>query len=481
MAIEKIRKMKLEISPAAALQLAVSAGVILLSLVLGYLALVRWRLKVNLLSGYESYAAGDLENARKRMEAALSWKPDHTGARELLAKIQCDINLLNEAEANYQQLIGQGYAPPQVRVGLGVVYLKRADKADPKDAAPLLKRAYECFEGAGGIPESAIGLGHCDLLQAERLGDPSDPRRYEAAIRRFRKIREEMNARKEYRAQCTPWGLVDYYAGLGKALAASPAAEDQQAALEAFRCWVQLAGRAAIPRANRLAMETRNLEGRTYSLQEITSLKPQMMALRRESELWKTYRDAYAELKEPWLQFTLALAKAFLEAGVDAEYENLVRELLTGGGFDNRLDVYRFEAAMRSREVIRGEGAKNLETLVSKASAAYRSLLGQSLIRDESSRPIRALAHNGWGWMEAWLGSYNSNEAKLREAQTQFTEAVKLYPDDYVFNRNLCVVLRRLRRPDREIQPYLEKARAAPKEEGLAEDFARFERYITAP
>jgi len=481
MAIEKVRKTKLEISPAAALQLGISAGLVVLSLILGYFALVRWRLKENLLSGYASYGAGDLENARKRMEAALSWKPDHAGARELLAKIQCDVNLLDEAEANYRRLLEQGYTFPRIRAGLGVVYLKRADKADPKEAASYLRQARESFEAAGGIPEAAIGLGHCDLLQAERLGNPSDPRRYEAAIQRFRKIREEMNARKEYRAECTRWGLVDYYAGLGKALAASPAAEDQQAALEAFRCWVQLAGRAAVPRASRLALETRRYEGRNFTLQEMTAIKPEVMNLRRESELWKTHRDTFGELKEPWLQFTLALAKAFLDSGLESDYEGLVRELVTGGGFENRLDVYLFDAALRSRKVLQGEAAASLETLVAKASAAYRTLLAQNLIRDESARPLRALAHNGLGWMEAWLGSYNSNETKLREAQAQFLEAVKLYPDDYVFNRNLCVVLRRLRRPDREIQPYLDKARSAPREGVLAEDFARFEQYMTAP
>jgi tetratricopeptide (TPR) repeat protein len=480
MAIDKIRKKKIEISPLATIQFGISSVLVVLSLVFGYLAFVKWRFKVNLVSGYESFDTNELEAARNNLKTALSWKPDHRGARELLAKIQCDTNQLDESLANYSRLLELGYAEPQVHAGLGAVFLKKADKAaDAKEVAPLLKQARDYFEKAAGVAEGAVGLGHCDLLQAERQGVASDLKRFDAALQRFRKIREELNAKPDYRARCSSAGVVDFYAGLGKALSASAVPEDHRAASAAFRAWYQLGRRAVTPMCNILAVETRRFDGRTYSQQEMMALKPEAQALRREMDAWKLQKDAYRDVKEPWLQYTLALAKAFLDAGSDAEYENLIRELGAGAGFENRLDVFLFDAGSRTARVLRDEAAPNLDQYVQKTSLSYKALLSQSAIKDESAKLVRALAYNNMGWMEAWSGSWSVNEQRLKEAQIQLTEAVKLFPDDYIFNRNLCVVLRRLRRPDREVQPYLDKAKAAPKG-ALEEDFVRFEQYMGA-
>ncbi len=477
MAIEKVKKRKIEISPAAAAQMGISGALIVLSIIFGYIAFVKWRFKENLVSGYENFDSNDLENARKDLEDALRWKADHAGARELLAKIQCDIGQMDAAEANYNRLLDQGYAPPQVHAGLGVVFLKKADKAEAKDAAGPLKQARDCFERASGVPEAAIGLGHCDILQAERLGAPADPKRFSAALQRFRKIRDDMNARQDYRALISRWGVADYFSGLGKALAASEAPEERKEAASAFRSWNQMARRSPIPMGNFLAMETRRYEERAFTLQEMTGLKAEAMALRRETELWKIQKEAFGALKEPWLYYTLALSKAFLDAGVEAEYEGLVRELINTQGFENRLDIFLFDASMRTRRVLRDEAAGNLEQQVFKNSQSYKALLSQGVIKDESAKIPRALAHNNLGWMEAWLGSYTGSDGKLGEARNQFLDAVKIFPEDYVYNRNLCVVFKRLRRPEKEYLQYLEKAKAAPKA-ALAEDFARFEQYM---
>lgn len=478
MAIEKVKKTKIEISPLATLQFAVAGVLLVLSLVLGYLAFVKWRFKVNLVSGYESFDSNELESAKSSLKAALDWKPDHRGARELLAKLQCDSNMFEESEANYEKLLAQGHAEPQVHAGLGVVYLKKADKAtDAKDMASFLKQARECFERASAVPEGAIGLGHCDLFQGERLTPATDARRFDSAIQRFRKIREEMNSKADYRAGCSLAGIVDYYAGLGKALAATRTPEDNKAASAAFRAWYQIGRRNPTPMGNILAVETRRFEDRTYSLQEMAAMKPEALALRREMDLWRTQKEAFREVKEPWLHFTLALARAFMAAGSDPDYETLVRELLSGSGFENRLDVYLFDASTRTAQVLKDEAAPNADQRVQKTALAYRALLNQAVLKDEAVKEIRGIALNNLGWMEAWSGSFNASEQKLKEAQVQLAEAVKLFPDDYVFNRNLCVVLRRLRRPEKEIQPYLEKAKAAPKG-SLAEDFSRFEQYM---
>ncbi len=478
MAIEKIKKTKIEISKAAAVQMAISAALAVLSIILGYMAFVKWRFKANLVSGYESYDSNDLEGGRKGMEAALSWRPDHVGARELLAKIYCDTNVLDRAEENYNRILAQGADRPEIFVGLGVLYVKKADKAEAKEVPQLLRQARDYFERAGGIPEAAIGLGHCDLLEAERLSAADNPRRYEAAIRRFKKLREDMAARQDYRASCSRWGLIDYYAGLGKALSASDAPEDLAAASAAFRSCYQMVRRWPLPMANILLMEARRFHEKSYERTEMLAMKKEALDLRREMELWKNaaLKDAYAEVKDPWLQYTMALAKAFLWAGEENDYDALVREV-TGGLFENRPEPYLFNCAQRTRWALKDESAKETEARLQKAAAAYKALLGQAMFKEERAKAWRAAAHNNLGWILAWLGSYNGNETTLREARAQLEEAVKIFPGDYVFNRNLCVVLRRLRRPEKEFLPYLEKAKAADKGD-LAEDFGRFQQYM---
>ena len=481
MAIEKVKKAKIEISMPAVIQLGVAAALAVLSIVFGYMAFVRWRFKVNLVSGYEYYDANEVENARKSLEAALSWREEHTGARELLAKLQCDLKQLDGAEAHYNRLLDQGYSVPQVHAGLGVVFLKKADAAtDPQEVASRLKQARECFERAGSVPEASIGLGHADLLEAERVAGADDPKRYEAAIQRFAKVRQEMEGRQEYRAECTREGVIDYYSGLGKALAYAATTEERQVAASAFRSCSQMEGRWTFPLCNLLAMETRRFAEGSFSNPEMLGLKAEITAFRREMSLWKSQREVYADLKEPWLHHSFAVAKAFIEAGDVSGYDAVVRDLTGGGGFNDRLDPYLFDAGCRTRLALADEAAALVERHMSDASKAYRTLLGQSLIRDDSAKLHRALANNNLGWTMAWLGSYAGNETRLREAQGYLGEAAKLFPEDYVFNRNLCVVLKRLRRPDREIQPFLEKASAADKG-SLAEDFTRFQQYMGGP
>ena len=52
------------------------------------------------------------------------------------------------------------------------------------------------------------------------------------------------------------------------------------------------------------------------------------------------------------------------------------------------------------------------------------------------------------------IGAFKVAEDKLREA-------LKLFPDDYVYNRNLVVVLKRLKVATATLQPALDKAKAA--------------------
>src|ERR1051325_256144 len=84
-------------------------------------------------------------------------------------------------------------------------------------------------------------------------------------------------------------------------------------------------------------------------------------------------------------------------------------------------------------------------SVVTKSTTAFNELL-QKLPQDDASKERRATALNNWAWTMAWQGGYATNESQYNAAVNRFTEALKLYPDDYVLNRNMAVVLKRYRK-----------------------------------
>ena len=109
MAIEKIRTRRYEFTTPTIVQLSVSVVLVIISLVLGYTAFRRWQLKSSLLEAYAFNDSNQAQRALKSLDSALSWEPEHVGARQLRAKILCDGGKLDQAERDYKQLLAQGY------------------------------------------------------------------------------------------------------------------------------------------------------------------------------------------------------------------------------------------------------------------------------------------------------------------------------------------------------------------------------------
>ena len=118
------------------------------------------------------------------------------------------------------------------------------------------------------------------------------------------------------------------------------------------------------------------------------------------------------------------------------------------------------------------------EALVTKGTTAYNELL-QKLPADDANRERRAKAFNNAAWTLAWRGGYLANEGLYSQAVQRLTEALRLAPDDYVYNRNMAIILKRFKKPPSAPTAFLEKARAAAaKEKEWAEDFDRLQKYI---
>src|ERR1043166_5415861 len=134
MAIDKVEKKTYEFSKPAVIQLAVAAGLVILSIPVGWFAFSNWRFKSALTAGYQLYESNQVGQAKNELESAVSWKSDHIGARQVLAKILCDAgaNQLPAAEEQLKRVQSLGGDSPDVRVAMGGVYLKRAEAANAK-------------------------------------------------------------------------------------------------------------------------------------------------------------------------------------------------------------------------------------------------------------------------------------------------------------------------------------------------------------
>jgi tetratricopeptide (TPR) repeat protein len=473
----------MEWTPAVLIQLGVAVLLVLLSCLFGWLAFANWRFKANLVEGYQEYDRGRPSSARAPLEAALSWRPDHTGARELLAKLLCDEDKLDAAELQYQRLKAQGYSVPQVYVGLGVIDLKKVEAVEkPKAAEALVAEAASFFKLAAGTPEAEIGLGHCELVLARKLNDPAH---YVKAQAIFAKIKSVMDQRREIRAEITRDGLVDYYTGVGKALAGGD--KYDEAARDAFRACYQYmpASVSVLPMANVLALEARRFASFSDGNDALVKLQPDINGLRNQTRaIWAGLNRSPEEkdrLREPWMMYSLALAQAWGRAGNVNEMQSIVRDLASVGGFEGRMEPFILEAMVKTELAAANDpNPSTQETLCAKAQQTYQELL-QRLPSDEANRERRVRAYNNLGWMLAFRGGYASSEASYQQAVQRLNEGLRIAPDDYLVNRNMLVVLKRFRKPPFAMGPFLEKCRAAvEKDAQWAEDFETVKKYLEA-
>ena len=480
MAIEKIEgKPKVEWTPSTLIHLGVTIVFVLLSCLFGWLAFANWRFKTNLVEGYQEYDRGRPPVAVKQpLETALSWRPIHTGARELLAKVLCDEGALEKAREHYTILDKQGYRVPQVHIGLGVLALKEAEAAaQPKQVEALVNEAAGHFKQAPGVPEAEIGIGHCDLVLARKLANPAY---YARAQKTFTKVQTAMETSKDFRGQITRDGLIDYYTGLGKALSSIGTGFDENARAAFLACY-QYTPTWSLPMSNVLSLEARRFAQMNENNDVLLKLAPDINSLRNQARLiyngikQREEKEAY---REAWIMFSLALGQAWGRAGNLNELAKIVTDL--SGGSD-RLEQYVLDAQIKTDLGVKDDPNPSLqEQYVTKAGQAYNELI-QRLPGDDANREKRAKAYNNSAWTLTWRGSYLGNESYLQQAVARMIEALRLYPDDYIFNRNMAVILKRFRKPPSNPAAFVDKCRAAvAKDKDYAEDFDKLQQYMGA-
>lgn len=476
MAIEKVEKKRVEFTTASVVQLSVSGFLVVLACVLGYFAFANWRFKTSLMEGYRAYDVGNTGQAAPALRNALSWRPDHAGARGLLAKIETESGAYDQAEALYRKL-GTSGAP--VKIGLGAIQLRRAERAESeKDVRELVEKARGEFRAAAGAPEGEIGLGHCELLLAWKL---KDEKAAAAAKAIFERLRKSIDSDGKTRAKITREGLVDYYAGLGKTLNDVPGYDP--AASAAWKACSQYARRWTLPQSAYLYSEARRFDGWKEGLDGLQALRVEAMRLRNDtSNAFKTMpREQGHALQEAWIVYTLSLGAAWARAGNFNEHTQLMGDFKNPGtGLNERLEPFMLDALLRTELASTDLPNMSLQDgHMRSAITAYTELDRRLSGADDVSRLKKATVLNNLGWMEAWRGTYTNNKGLLTQATRRFEDAIKLDPDDYVFYRNLLVVKKRLNTPASLLAPLLETARtkaAGPH----AKDFEELAKHLEA-
>ncbi len=478
MAIEKIEKKRVEFTGASVAQLGVSAALVVLSLLMGYFAFANWRFKGSLSEAYRAYDVGNYGQAAPALRDALSWRPEHPGARELLAKIETEAGSIETAEGHYLKLRALNHNTAPVRIGLGVLQLRRAERAeDEKTVKDLVGKAREEFRSAAAeAPEGEIGLGHCELLLAWKL---KDEKALASARTIFDKLRKSLETDGGARARITREGLIDYYAGLGKVLSSSPGYDP--AASAAWKACSQYSRRWTAPQAAYLLMEARRFDAWKDGLDGLQNVRVEAQRLRNDtSNQFKSMpREQGLALQEAWIVYTLSLGAAWARAGNLNEHTQLIGDFKNPGtGLNERLEPLLLDAVVKTEVATTDIPNMGLQDgHMRSAITAYTDLDKRLTGTDDVNKMRKSLALNNLGWMEAWRGSFTNNKGLLNSAVRRFQEASKLDPNEYVFYRNTLVVQKRLGAPPAQTAPILEQAKA----KGVgpwAKDFEELQKHL---
>jgi len=400
--------------------------------------------------------------------SALDRDEDYQPARQLLAKLlteqgATDSGRLGEAEREYQILLQKGYDRANVHVGLGVISLMRASVAtDSKGASDLADKARRHFQDArskdSGCPEAEIGLAHVKLLLAVhpalKQGGVSDARA------EFEKIRTRLESTEAMRSKITREGVLDLYAGHGRACAEDGASKD---AARSFRICTVYFPHWPVALANLAYADARRFSDsppapgdleRDPSVASFTSLLDTLLAVTRPEG--DPLREAHAN-RELALAFAYGMADDTL--GMNGRINRLGSDRREGLTVSGWVWIQIWQGKKDVTPKVRGDRAYY-------AAAPYKTLLGHAKFKDAPPAE-RAAALNVVGVLVAESAYYTSSAHVFPEAEKALLEASGLEKANFRFHRNLAVLRKMM--ASRESDPEKKKAALAQAQQSIEE------------
>ena len=444
--------------------LGIAAVLAVLALLFLFMAWGRSRMKSNLKNGLFYYTSHRVGNAIPSLQAALRADPLNPWARELLAKIEAESGSLNGAEENYQTLLSQGFDRPTVHVGLGVTYLRMAERAKtPEEMGKHLVKARAAFQKGGSVPEAKIGLAHTFLLEGVQKGSDS---LIGQARQKFEEVRGDLSKGKSQRARITRDGLIDYYAGIGRATASSETYSED--ASNYFQAAQTLAPGWESVIANYLLLEAQRFASTDFDSTWLMERKTELFKmLAKYKTMWSGNVKQYGGLKLPWLQLKLAVAYAFA-----LENQNQIYRQQTYGldrQFPDSISPVLCDLAVLTGG-FQAPGLSRRDR--TKSADAERAVLETVLKRRALHLPEHAetlqLVYNNKGVVMEYLGRKGSRQLTSQGVDS-FKKALNLNKEDYYANRNLAVLLHRSGQA-KEAVKYRKAAEAAAEGEDASQE-----------
>ncbi|MBI2900167.1 MAG: hypothetical protein HYY17_08270 [Planctomycetes bacterium] len=460
MAIAKIKGKKLEMTPRAIAELCAAGALAIVAVVFLLAGVNRFRLRRSMNAALEKHDTNHRAPAIEECRSALERDENYHPARQLLAKVLVeeggsDPGKLAEAEKEYQTLLQKGYDKANAHVGLGVIFLLRADAAnDAKPVSDFASKARAAFDAArkadASCMEAEIGLLHVRLLlavhPATRQGNPADVRGD------FDKLRARLESAEAVRSRITREGLLDLYAGLGRALAGEGNSRESARSLRTCLVyapqWTTPLGNLAYLDAQRIMAEPparaelendRNLLSFTALLQNAASVP------RADSDF----------LKEANATREIALSYAY---GLSEDFGWLVDKLERAGPtrYDS-LSVSAFAWIRSWQRLLERKDVSNRTGRASKAAEAVKALLAHERMKDPKN-PERLVALNNAGVLYTDSAVINRAPHHFPPAEKAFQEALAIDKGNYRVNRNMAILQKWT---GGAAKPYLDAARAA--------------------
>lgn len=462
----------MELSPVSLGMAAGAAVLTLISIWLCYDGAGRLIRKMAFRTALEGHDSTEYGLAVDKLETVIKWDAQNPLPRILMAKIHVEKGEDAEAQELYSDLIAKGEdtAHPEIHAGIGVMYLRQADKEKASDkAAKLLSDAEAAFGKAGALPEAGVGRATARLLRALRSGGA----RADAA--------KEFGAALEAAKVNPPGreGIEDLYAGL--AVASFDPAKWNKQGYEAAKSYHTFNAKSETALANIMFYEAQFLDQLLLKPASDAEVGPLWAEIVKRVGVF--IKPQYAlikdsETREALMDYNLA---AVLWMTDKARYQDALGFMLT------ELNRSEFYATLQnswlylyfSQNLCAArpfEGQPNaINTLYGLIESAIAELSrNEGAAKQNPDYLPLALQFQALGDYTIWK---NTGDLRfLPRAEDALARALKLAPDDYRIQRNLAYTYWAGKKVDEatKLIPKLEEAAKTTEEKADLEEVKKY-------
>lgn len=445
----------IEMNRSSWIMAGISLVISIVGVILLVLSLYRFMSKMGFESGMNLYASNRLESAGDPLLSALGWDGENADIREMLAKVNVETENFPAAQTEYDALEPKNRAA--TFVGRGVCFLREADKSkEPARVRELAGKADAAFQKALAADsqclEGRIGRASAKLMFARGMGLANNPAEQQkliaSAATDFNALLTEIEGSADKRALLTREGYIDLYAGFGKANF-RPGRYDPRVH-DAFKKAYQMRPIGSLMLYNMIVAEAQKF----FHPDLCPAAKAQEIITSMIQQKWTVYFNQSLEPHDSKLKAAkIAYYMTFCYWLVET-VRNPQHWLMNG---PNLMNDRRFEANLGALALgcwgfttfvlrdLESDICLGNSNLIYDKFLKHPNLSGE--LKDEKLKQLRAFGLNNaalshWvATMQAFKRDLPNKKAAFDPVRAALGEALKMYPEEYIYNRNLAVGL----------------------------------------